>query len=139
MDPIDIQRIIGEVAVKHGFAMDGHDPSFALVTINQLVFEDLIRQASEQISARVAEFNVSLGQLEERIGKVAAQEVATVLRTQLGREIQAGGHEWKQELGAGKRAASLLNWTAIAIAAAVIFLLGVWTGQFSVLVASHLR
>ena len=109
MDSIDIQRIIGEVAVKHGFVMDRQDPSFALVTINQLVFEDLIRQASEQISARIAEFSVSLRQFEERTGKAAVQEVATPLRSQLSEDLRRASREWKHPHLAGSRTAFVLT------------------------------
>ena len=139
MDSIDIQRIIGEVAVKHGFVMDRQDPSFALVTINQLVFEDLIRQASEQISARIAEFSVSLRQFEERTGKAAVQQVATPLRSQLSEDLRRASREWKHPRLAGSRTAFVLSWATIAVVVAVVFVLGVWTGQFSVLVASRMR
>jgi len=118
--------------------MDGQDPSFALVTINQLVFEDLIRQASEQISTRIAEFDASLNQIEERIGKAAAQEMAMLLRKQLSGDFRASAG-WNQLGGAGKWSGSALGWGAIAVAAGVIFLLGMWTGQFSVVVASHFK
>jgi hypothetical protein len=79
----------------------------------------------------------------DRSSTLAAREAAKALaemRSEFGEEIQAGDGWWKRPSGGGgKQGRSVFSGAVIAIIAVAIFVLGVWTGQFTVLVASHLR
>jgi hypothetical protein len=99
------------------------------------------KNLSAELARQVAGFRDFLGQLEERVGKATAQEVKALaeMRSQFSEEIQARSL-WRQlSGGGGKQGRSLLSGAIIAIVATAIFVLGVWTGQFTVLVASRLR
>jgi hypothetical protein len=101
------------------------------------------KHVSVDLARQVVGFEDTLSQLEERVGKAAAQEAAKAvaeMRNQCSGEIQPRGGLWKQlSGGGGKQGHSVLSGALIAIVATAIFVLGVWTGQFTVLVVSRLR
>jgi CHASE3 domain sensor protein len=89
---MDVNRIIAEVASRHGILLHPTDPAFALVTINQLVLEESIERVSREIEKRIAQFDASMQELGQRAGKAVAQEIRNVLaevRQQLSEGIQA--------------------------------------------------
>jgi hypothetical protein len=145
--------------------IDGNDPLFQMLDVLGFVtlalhqagrgvvaLEESVRSVapavaeceknlSAELARQVAGFQDFLGQLEERVGKATAQEAKAVaqMRSQFSEEIQARSL-WRQlSGGGGKQGRSLLSGAIIAIVATAIFVLGVWTGQFTVLVASRLR
>src|SRR5215469_8647853 len=89
---IDIQRLIGEVAARDGIRVEPGDPAFALVTLNQLVLEDAVKQIGEHIQSGIAEFTEAVQITESRAGKMLAEDVrdaAAQVREELQRDVEA--------------------------------------------------
>jgi hypothetical protein len=132
---IDIQRLIGEVAARDGIRVEPGDPAFALVTLNQLVIEDAMKQVAEQIRSGIAEFTEAVHKTESRAGKVLAGEVkeaAAELREELQRDIESARISAREILFETHRKHSrlaLIRCALAATAAAVaVFASGVWVG-----------
>jgi histidinol dehydrogenase len=132
---IDIRRLIGEVAARDGIRIEPGDPAFALVTLNQLVLEDAIKQIGEHIHSGIAEFTEAVQKTESRAGKVLAEEVkeaAAEVREELQRDIEAARINAREILYETHRKYSrvaLIRCAVGAIAAvAAVFASGVWVG-----------
>jgi len=53
---IDVQRLIVEVAARHNILLKPDDAAFALVTMNELVLEELVERVETRIGASLAAF-----------------------------------------------------------------------------------
>jgi hypothetical protein len=89
---IDVRRLIGEVAARNGIRVEPDDPAFALVTLNQLVLEEIVTRVDAQIRLGIAEFMDAVHKTEERAGKILGAEVreaAAAVREELQRDVGA--------------------------------------------------
>jgi hypothetical protein len=134
---IDIQRLIGEVAARDGIRVEPGDPAFALVTLNQLVLEDAVKQIGEHIRSGMAEFTEAVQKTESRAGKVLAEEVkeaAAEIREELQRDVEAarvGAREILYEIQRKQSKLALIRWAVVAGAAILaVFASGVWVGSY---------
>ena len=133
--PIDVHRLIGEVAARDGIRVEPGDPAFALVTLNQLVLEDVVKQMREHIRSGIAEFTEAVQKTESRAGKVLAEEVkeaAAEVREELQRDVEAariGAREILYAVQRKQSRAALVRCAVAASAAAVaVFASGIWAG-----------
>jgi type IV pilus biogenesis protein CpaD/CtpE len=132
---LDVKRLIGEVAAQNGIRVEPDDPVFALATINQIMLNEAMREFSEQIRERMAEFEESFGKAERRAGHVLAQEVkeaAAQMRQELQKDIHAAGMKAREivhQVNEANRRSNLMRWTtAGVVAGALLFGGGVWLG-----------
>ena len=132
---IDIQRLIGEVAARNGIRVEPGDPAFALVTLNQLLLEDAVKQIGEHIQAGIADFSDAVQKTENRAGRLLAEEVksaAADLRCELQRDVdgaRVGAKELVAEIHSIHTRAALIRWgSAGVVAAAMLFGAGLWIG-----------
>ncbi len=76
---MDLNRVIGEVAARHGVRLDPDDPALVLVTVTEL----MLQQAQEEfrVSARqaTAEFVEAAGRAQELAGAALAANVRRAL------------------------------------------------------------
>jgi hypothetical protein len=89
---IDVRRLIGEVAARNGIRVEPDDPAFALVTLNQLVLEEIVTCVDAQIRLGIAEFMDAVHKTEERAGKILGadvREAAAAVREELQRDVGA--------------------------------------------------
>ncbi|SRR5579875_589858 len=132
---IDVKRLIAEVAARDGIRVEPGDPAFALVTLNQLVLEDVAQQISEHIHAGVAEFTEAVRKTETRAGRLLAEQVkeaAGEVRDELYRDIEKArleANEIVQAVHEAHTRAALIRWFAAGvIAGAGVFAAGLWIG-----------
>jgi hypothetical protein len=132
---IDVQRLIGEVAARNGIRVEPGDPAFALVTLNQLVLEDAIKQIGEHIQAGIVEFSDAVQKTEKRAGRLLAEEVksaAAELRSELQRDVdgaRVGAKELVSEIYSIHSRAALIRWGSAGVfAGATLFGAGLWIG-----------
>ena len=75
----DARGLAAKVFERHGIALKEDDPAFALVTLNELVLrklmDELLKDVDQHITARLAEFEQTMQRVEQRAGKVLAQQV----------------------------------------------------------------
>ena len=85
---MDLNRVIGEVAARHGVRLDPDDPALVLVTVTEL----MLQQAQEEFlaSARraTAEFVEAAGRAQEQAGAALADRVR---KTGGARRAELGG------------------------------------------------
>ena len=135
--PIDIQRLIAEVAARHNVFLRPDDPGIALVTMNRLVLEDAMENIHAQIRGTIAEFHASMQRAERRAGSMLAQgvkESGAQMRQGLQNDIHIAGlkaREIVHLVNEAHRRPALIRWSAVGlVAGALLFGGGVWLGTF---------
>jgi hypothetical protein len=135
--PIDIQRLIAEVATRHNVLLRPDDPGIALVTMNRLVLEDAMENIHAQIRGTIAEFHASMQRAERRAGSMLAQgvkESGAQMRQGLQNDIHIAGlkaREIVHLVNEAHRRPALIRWSAVGlVAGALLFGGGVWLGTF---------
>jgi hypothetical protein len=133
--PIDLQRLVAEVAARHDLFFKADDPAFALVTMNQLIFDEAMERVHSGIRETIAGFNASYQKAEKRAGSVLAQEVrqsAEQMRQGLQNDIHIAGlraREYVHLVNEAHRRPALIRWSACGLmAGALLFGGGGWLG-----------
>jgi hypothetical protein len=71
--------LAAQVFERHGIKLREDDPAFALVTLNELtlrkVMGELLQEVDQHITARLAEFELTMQRVEGRAGKFLAHQV----------------------------------------------------------------
>jgi hypothetical protein len=132
---LDVKRLIGEVAARNGIRVESWDPAFALVTLNELVLEEIARRLTEEVHAGIAEFTEAVKNTEARAGKMLAQQVkqaAAELRREMQRDIEDARLKANEIVANVHRAHSrpaVIRWGAAGMIAGVaLFGSGLWIG-----------
>lgn len=135
MATIDVKRLAAEVSAQHGIRLDPDDPIMAVVSLNQMVFEQSVTVVVERIARSVQEFEQAAEKVQTRAGIVAAKEVRDCVvsfRRELLKDIDAASTSRPTNadaLGEIRSAADVRKWIAIALVfAAGLFSAGVWLG-----------
>ena len=71
-----IDRLIAEIAARHGILLKRDDAAFALVTLNQLVLEDAIKDLAGQIRAATEEFESTFERVQAGAGATLAKALS---------------------------------------------------------------
>ena len=132
---LEISRLIAEVKERNGIRILPGDAGFVLVTLNQLVLEDLARQLGEGVRSGIVAFNDVVQKTETRAGNTLAQYVksaAAEMRGELQRDIENArikATEIVSEVHNAQRNVVLVRWGAAGIIAGLaLFIFGLWTG-----------
>ncbi|HLG99620.1 MAG TPA: hypothetical protein VKX49_25150 [Bryobacteraceae bacterium] len=132
---LDVKRLIGEVAARNGIRVESWDPAFALVTLNELVLEEIARQLTEEVHSGIAEFTEAVQKTETRAGKLLAQQVreaSAEVRRELQRDIEDArlrASEIVLDVHRAHRKPAVIRWGAAGlIAGAGLFGSGLWIG-----------
>ena len=140
MDPqngrLDVQRLIGAVAERHGILLKPDDAAFALVTINQLILEDVMAELLGKVREAMAEFDEAAERVQTRAGGVLAREVkdaAATIRRELGDDIAAAGKQAREivfEVHRAHSRAAFEKWLVLGLVCGlVLFGCGFWAGR----------
>jgi hypothetical protein len=132
---LEVSRLIAEVKERHGIRIEPGDAGFILVTLNQLVLEDLARQLSEGLRSGIADFNEVVQKTETRAGRTLAQYVKDAgaeIRGELQRDIENArlqASEIVHQVHQAHQNTALVRWGAAGVLAALaMFGAGLWTG-----------
>jgi len=79
LDAPKIDRLIAEVAARHGVLLKRDDAAFALVTLNQLVLEDAIKGLAAEIRAVTADFESAFERVQKRAGAAVARDLSQLI------------------------------------------------------------
>src|SRR5436305_14990208 len=118
--PPDIDRLIAEVAARHGILLKRDDAAFALVTLNQLVLEQAMAEIGQTLRHEVAEIEAAFVRQQSRSGII------------IGREIKRAMTDLQPASGRAEPAAAPRdspNWRWTALTAAVAFGAGLLVGM----------
>lgn len=132
---LDVKRLIGEVAARNGIRVESWDPAFALVTLNELVLEEIALRLTEEVHSGIAEFTEAVHKTEAHAGRILAQhvkEAAAELRRELQRDIEDARLKANEIVVNVHRAHSrptVIRWGAVGLICAVaLFCAGLWFG-----------
>jgi len=131
----DVKQLIGEVAAQNGIRLEPDDPLFALVTLNQIVLEQSMKEFQDELQQRIAEFHASMDAAERRAGKMLANKVkesAEAMRQGLQEDIHQAGlkaREIVHLVNEAHRRPALIRWSALGlVVGTLLFGAGVWLG-----------
>jgi hypothetical protein len=132
---LDVKRLAAEVSTRNGIRVEPWDPAFALVTLNQLVLEDIAKLLTDEVRSAIADFNDDAQKTERRAGKILAQEVkeaAAELRRELQRDIESArvnAAAMVARVDRAHRRSAVVRWGAAGLICAIsLFISGLWIG-----------
>jgi hypothetical protein len=135
MAAIDVKRLASEVSAQHGIRLDPDDPIMAVVTLNQLVFEQYVSVVVDRIARSVQEFEQAADKVQARAGIVLAQEVRDCVvsfRREMREDVESASARPNAKSGALGDMLSMVavrRWIAVVLVfAAGLFSAGVWLG-----------
>jgi hypothetical protein len=92
---VDVKALIGEVAARNGIRLEPGDPAFALVTLNQLVLEEAVRDLVAEIRAATADFEAAAERVQGLAGATLAREINQLaVRGRQGGPTDSGAPAW---------------------------------------------
>jgi hypothetical protein len=133
---LDLKRITAEVAERHGMLIMPDDPAMLLVTMNELVLQQVIGSIQARTEEMVAGVEVGLRSAQhEAMGIVEkeARKAGIAVREEIQKDIDAGrlhARELIVELNRAYSRSAVRRWVAVGvIAAGGLLVLGVCLGM----------
>jgi hypothetical protein len=132
---LDLKRITAEVAARHGMLVSEDDPAMMLVTMNEVVLQQIfgnIEARTEEIVAGI-EAGVRAAQ-REALGNIEkeARKAGIAVREEIQKDIDAGrlhARELIVELNRAYSRSAVRRWVAIGVVAASgLLVLGIGLG-----------
>jgi hypothetical protein len=135
MGSVDTKRLSGEVAARHGLLIREDDPAMALVTMSEIVLEQVLSEAQLRLRALLSEAEKgqkrsqqeTLIWVQEEMGRTG-----TALRVQVQRDIDAGQLQAKElvvQLSRVYSRSAVRRWVAVGIVSGLLLvLIGVGLG-----------
>jgi hypothetical protein len=135
MAEVDVKRIVGELASRHGIRLDVNDPAISIVLVNRLVLEHSTDELVARIRASMDEFEEAVRKVQTRAGQLVAAEFnerVGAIRSELQRDIALAGaraNEIVYRAEQANRHPVMLRWAVVGtLAALALFLMGLWIG-----------
>jgi hypothetical protein len=135
MGSVNTKRLSGEVAARHGLLIREDDPAMALVTMSEIVLEQVLREAelrlrdvlSDAEKGQKRSQQETLVWVQEEMGRAGI-----AFRTQLQRDIDAGrlqARELVVQLSQVYSRSAVRRWVAVGIVSGLLLvLIGVGLG-----------
>lgn len=129
MGSVDTKRLSGEVAARHGLLIREDDPAMALVTMSEIVLEQVLRDAelrfrgvlSEAEKCQKRSQQETLVWVQEEMGRAG-----TALRAQVQRDIDAGRLQARElviQLSQVYARSAVRRWVALGIVSGLLLVL----------------
>jgi CHASE3 domain sensor protein len=136
MGQLDVKRITGEVAARHGVLLKPDDPALTLVTINECVLEECFKRLENRARVLIAEMDACFEDMQQRASARLTDEIrsgATAIREEIHRDIQAAKLEANESVLKIRSSYShvvVRRWVAAGVVCAVALLVfGVVIGR----------
>jgi hypothetical protein len=136
---LDTQKLIAEIAERHHVRVEPDDPVFVVVTVNQRVMEDTVREMLKVMEATLARFDASIERAENRAGRMLAQSVKESgdgIRRLVQEDIGAASIKAVELVRAINRAhgeRALRFWAGVTLLCAIVLCAGsFWLGRLAV-------
>ena len=129
MGSVDTKRLSGEVAARHGLLIREDDPAMALVTMSEIVLEQVLSESQVRLRGLLSEAEKgqkksqqeTLVWVQEEMGRAGS-----ALRTQLQRDIDAGrlqARELVVQLSQVYARSAVRRWVALGIVSGLLLVL----------------
>jgi hypothetical protein len=135
MGSVDAKKLTGEVAARHGLLIRADDPAMALVTMSEIVLEQVLEKAEVRLRAVLAEAEAGQKRLQQEALVWVQEEIGhagDALRVQLLQDIDAGGLRAKElvvQLSQVYSRSAVRRWVAIGIVSGLLLVvIGVGLG-----------
>ena len=135
MAEVDVKRIVGELASRHGIRLDVNDPAISIVLVNRLVLEHSADDLVAGVRASMHDFEEAVRKVQTRAGQLVAAEFndrVGAIRSELQRDIALAGaraNEIVYRAEQANRHPVMLRWAVVGtLAALALFLMGLWIG-----------
>ena len=132
---LDLKRITAEVAARHGMLLRPDDPAMLLVTMNEVVLEQVIEGIEARAEEMIAGIETAFRSAQrESLGSVEreARKAGIAVREEIQKDIDAGrlhARELIVELNRAYTRVAVRRWVSIGVAAASgLLVLGVGLG-----------
>lgn len=126
---LDLKRITAEVAARHGMLVSQDDPAMLLVTMNELVLQQVFGSIEARTEEIVAGIEAGLRSAQhEALGNIEkeARKAGIAVREEIQKDIDAGrlhARELIVELNRAYSRSAVRRWVAVGVIAASGFLL----------------
>ena len=135
MVSVDAKRLSGEVAARHGLLIREDDPAMALVTMSEIVLEQVLKEAEVRLRGIMSEAEKSQKKSQQDVLVWVQEEMGragSALRVQLQRDIDAGrlqARELVVQLSQVYSRSAVRRWVAMGIVSGLLLvLIGVGLG-----------
>jgi hypothetical protein len=124
--PIDVQKLIGEVAARNHCRIEDHDPIFAVSTINQLMLNEVFEGLLARIRDAIAAFETSARAVDAHAGTLLAEEVrksASTWKAEIAKDIDtahARSCEMIDRINAAHSNPAMVRWGTLGLFAAML-------------------
>jgi Transcriptional activator TraM len=132
---LDLKRITAEVAARHGMLVRPDDPAMLLVTMNEVVLEQVVENIEGRVERIVAGIEAGfLSAQREALGSFerAARIAGIAVREEIQKDVEAGrlhARELIVELNSAYSRSAVRRWVAVGmVVAGGLLLLGVGLG-----------
>lgn len=129
MGSIDAKKLTAQVAARHGLLIREDDPAMALVTMNEIVLEQVLENAQVGLRGILSEAEKGQKRWQQEAAVWVQEEIGragSALRVQLLRDIDAGRLQAKElvvQLAQLYSRSAVRTWVALGIVSALILLL----------------
>jgi len=135
MGSVDTKRLSGEVAARHGLLIREDDPAMALVTMSEIVLEQVLKEAEVRFRGVLSEAEKSQKRSQQDVLVWVQEEMGragTALRAQVQRDIDAGRLQARElviQLSQVYARSAVRRWVALGIVSGLLLvLIGVGLG-----------
>ena len=132
---LDLKRITAEVAARHGMLVRPDDPAMLLVTMNEVVLEQVVENIEGRVEQIVAGIEAGFHSAQhEALGNVekAARKAGMAVREEIQKDVEAGrlhARELIVELNSAYSRSAVRLWVAVGmVVAGGLLLLGLGLG-----------
>jgi len=136
---LDFKRVTAEVAARHGMLVKQDDPAMLLVTMNEVVLQQVLGSIESRVGEIVAGIEEEVRSAQyEALGRIEseARKAGLAVREEIQKDIDAGqlhARELIVELNRAYSRSAVRRWVAIGvIVASGLLLLGVGLGMLVV-------
>src|SRR5215469_7906814 len=129
MSSVDSKKLTAQVAARHGLLIREDDPAMALVTMNEMVLEQVLEKAQVELRGVLSEAEEGQKRSQQETAVWVQEEIGRAggaLRAQLLRDIDAGRLQAKElvvQLGQLYSRSAVRRWVAIGIVSGLVLLL----------------
>jgi hypothetical protein len=126
---MDTKKLTSEVAARHGLLIRDDDPAMALVTMSEIVLQQVLERAEVRLRALLSEAELGQKRLQQEALVWVQDEIAHVggvLHVQLQRDIDAGRIQAKElvvQLSQVYTRSAVRRWIALGIVSGLVLLL----------------
>lgn len=131
---VEMRRLIGKVAERHGIRIDLNDPAFYVLSLNEFAIEEATKNIVEGIRNATHDFEQAAERVHRQAGAILAHHIKGAIsgaRQEFDDQILEVTEEATEKLAKLYRIHTRFaaHWAAAGLASLLIFVIGVLVGR----------